>query len=49
MAGQASPIYKFDHNVLGQDDVELSAQRVQFAGGAIEISLELDNPYDDMC
>ena len=48
MAGRASPIYKFDHNVMGQDDVRLSSDSVSLAGGTVEIDLKLPNPYADM-
>jgi acetoacetyl-[acyl-carrier protein] synthase len=48
LAGQARPIYKFDHNVMSQDDVNLSSESVSFAGSGIEIDLKLDNPYADM-
>ncbi|MEP5766492.1 MAG: beta-ketoacyl synthase [Halieaceae bacterium] len=49
VAGSANPIYKFDHNVLGQDDVQLEPTRLSFANGELEIDLNLDNPYQDMC
>lgn len=48
LAGEARPIYKFDHNVLGKDDVELTPDRVSLAGGAIEIDLNLPDNYGDM-
>jgi len=47
-AGEAQPVYKFDHNVLGRDDVELSLDSVRLGGGAVEISLKLPNNYADM-
>jgi len=47
-AGAAQPVYKFDHNVLGRDDVELSLDSVRLGGGAVEISLKLPNNYADM-
>jgi acetoacetyl-[acyl-carrier protein] synthase len=48
LAGEARPIYKFDHNVLGKDDVELQPGCVRLDGGAIEIDLNLPNNYRDM-
>ena len=48
LAGEAKAVYKFDHEVMGQDDVELSAERVHIAGGKIQIDLNLHNPYEDM-
>ena len=48
LAGRARPTYKFDHNVMSQEDVSVSAESVRLAGGEVEISLKLDNPYADM-
>jgi len=48
LAGRARPIYKFDHNVLSQDDVSVSAERLRLADGSVEIDLKLANPYADM-
>ena len=47
-AGTAVPIYKFDHNVMGQDDVQLTSQWLELGAGAIRISLDLPNHYADM-
>ena len=47
-AGEAQPVYKFDHNVLGRDDVELSPDCVRLGGGMVEIDLNLPNNYADM-
>lgn len=46
--GEARPVYKFDHEVLAQDDVELSPDYVRLGGGAVEIGLKLPNNYADM-
>lgn len=48
LSGEARPIYKFDHNVLGEDDVELSDERIRLAGGAVEIDLNMPDRYSDM-
>ena len=46
IAGTEKPVYKFDHNVLGDKDVELAADEIKIAGKAV--SLDLKSPYDDM-
>ena len=46
--GKTRPIYRFDHNVLGQDDVELTPQTLRLAGGEVEIDLEFPSVYSDM-
>jgi acetoacetyl-[acyl-carrier protein] synthase len=48
LAGEARPVYKFDHNVLGMNDVELTPDKVRLAGGQVEIDLNLPNNYSDM-
>jgi acetoacetyl-[acyl-carrier protein] synthase len=49
MAGENRTIYKFDHNVLGSESIELSTGNLSVTGLTREISLELENPYEDMC
>ena len=49
MAGENRTIYKFDHNVLGSESIELSNGNLSVTGLTREISLKLDNPYEDMC
>lgn len=49
MDGINSTIYKFDHNVLGSESIELSRDRISIAGIAPEISLAITNSYTDMC
>ena len=49
MAGENRTIYKFDHNVLGSESIELGNGNLSVAGLTREISLELENPYEDMC
>ena len=49
MAGENRTIYKFDHNVLGSEAIELSNGNLFVKGLTREISLELENPYKDMC
>ena len=46
IAGTVEPVYKFDHGVLGDGDVELGAQYVSVGGR--RVPLDLESPYDDM-
>ena len=46
IAGTATPVYKFDHGVLLDGDVELCAQRIVLGGQAVDLNLA--SPYDDM-
>ncbi|GJM12881.1 MAG: beta-ketoacyl-[acyl-carrier-protein] synthase FabY [Pseudohongiella sp.] len=48
-AAENRTIYKFDHNVLGSESIELSDGNLSVKGLNPEISLSLDNPYEDMC
>jgi len=49
LEGENRTIYKFDHNVLGSESIELAEGKLSIAGLAPEISLSLSNPYEDMC
>ncbi len=46
IAGTINPVYKFDHGVLGDSDVEMDANRVTVGGS--EVDLGLVSPYTDM-
>jgi acetoacetyl-[acyl-carrier protein] synthase len=46
IAGTISPVYKFDHGVLHDSDVEVTAQQVVIGGHAVK--LDNGSPYDDM-
>ncbi len=46
--GSFRPAYHFNHNVLGPDDVQLSASQLQLGEEAV-IALPRENPYADMC
>ncbi len=46
--GEARPTYKFDHGVLGQDDVELSADKLTIKALDVELPLVAESPYRDM-
>ena len=47
-AGTTAPIYRFDHNVLGGDDLELAADAIRVPGYAEPISLTMQSPYSDL-
>lgn len=49
MRGQARPTYLYDHQVLAGEDLAINEHRIQLPGYANPISLDLDNPYKDMC
>ena len=46
IAGTISPVYKFDHCVLGDGDVEVGAQQLTI--GRHTVRLDQVSPYDDM-
>lgn len=49
LAGENRTIYKFDHNVLGSEAIEMSADSLKVSGLAADISLQMENRYKDMC
>jgi acetoacetyl-[acyl-carrier protein] synthase len=46
IAGTEKPVYKFDHGVLGDGDVEMGENEMHIAGKRVR--LDLTSPYDDM-
>ncbi|MGK0499004.1 MAG: acetoacetyl-[acyl-carrier protein] synthase [Oceanicoccus sp.] len=48
LKGEASPIYKFDHNVLGGDDIAYTQQQIKIPGMDVAINLDLTSPYKDL-
>jgi acetoacetyl-[acyl-carrier protein] synthase len=46
IAGEIAPIYKFDHEVLGDSDVVLDDHQI-VVGGRI-VNLDLESPFADM-
>jgi len=46
IAGTEKPVYKFDHGVLGDDDVALTDNEMHIAGK--KVRLDLESPYGDM-
>ena len=46
IAGTVNPVYKFDHGVLGDADVEYGPGFISIGGSAV--ALEMESPYDDM-
>lgn len=49
IAGTAETIYRFDHNVMEADAVAVAQNSVDIRGAKGSISLEMPNPYSDMC
>lgn len=49
LEGENRIIYKFDHNVLGSESVELTKDNIAVKGIKPEITLDLENSYQDMC
>lgn len=47
--GQTRPTYLFGHNVLDGEQLEISSKKICIPGYSQPISLEIDNPFEDMC
>ena len=48
ISGQDKPIYRFDHDVLGPDDIEMSEYQLKIKGRDSVVNLDLENCYKDM-
>ena len=46
--GSAAPIYKFDYNVLGGDDLNYQPEQITVPGYDQMINLKMDSPYKDL-
>ncbi len=46
IAGERRPVYRFDHGVLGDEDIQLDDQSITVGGR--KLSLVMDSPYPDM-
>ena len=46
IAGTAEPVYKFDHGVLHDEDVRISAESVRVGGHTV--NLDRESPFADM-
>ena len=49
MAGTIAPIYRFDHQVVDGAAVSITAETLHIEGIRNGISLNIPNPYPDMC
>lgn len=49
LEGKNSTIYKFDNNVLGSESITITKDEIRVNGLQQSISLQLENPYQDMC
>jgi acetoacetyl-[acyl-carrier protein] synthase len=47
-SGKTRPVYKFDHGVLGPDDIAIDKERLRIGKEEREVDLNLDNQYPDM-
>jgi len=45
--GPLQPIYKFDHNVMGGDDLDYSARAIAVPGFGQPVDLDFDSPFRD--
>lgn len=45
IGGATRPIYRFDHNVIGGEDVSIDQKEIRLPGFEHGISLEIENPY----
>jgi len=45
--GVLQPIYKFDHNVMGGDDLDCSTRAIAVPGFGQPINLDLESPFSD--
>lgn len=48
LAGKNHTIYKFDHNVLGADDITMSESEISIRDYGKTVSLDVENHYADM-
>ena len=46
IAGAVAPVYKFDHGVLHDSDVEVGAEQLSIGGHTVR--LDSRSPYHDM-
>jgi len=46
--GDALPIYKFDHKVMGGDDIVMSSHRIKVPGYSEAIDLDMKSPFADL-
>ncbi|MCP4596017.1 beta-ketoacyl synthase [Neptuniibacter sp.] len=49
LRGDANPIYLYDNNVLQGEDLKISDRQIELPGYNNPISLDVDNPFDDIC
>lgn len=49
LRGEARPVYRYDHNVLAGEDLNIKHGEIQFPGYAKAVDLNVANPFDDMC
>lgn len=47
--GTILPIYRYDHNVLEGDDLEITDTAIRLPGYDNPVDLRVENPYSDLC
>jgi acetoacetyl-[acyl-carrier protein] synthase len=47
IAGKLNPVYKFDHDVIHGEDVQMAAEELTLGGH--KVRLDVESPYIDMC
>ena len=47
--GNLTPIYHYDHDVLGGEHLEITDQEIRLPGYHNPVNLKISNPFDDMC
>lgn len=48
IAGKTVPIYRFDHNVVDGEDLDITAEELKIPGFSGSVDLNVKNPYSDM-
>ncbi|EAR63033.1 beta-ketoacyl synthase [Neptuniibacter caesariensis] len=46
--GESKPIYLYDNNVLQGEDLQITDRQIKLPGYANPVSLDCDNPFEDM-
>lgn len=46
--GLSRPIYRYDHNVLSGEDLDITHDSITLPGYSKPVSLKINNPFDDM-
>ena len=47
LEGRAAPVYKFDHNVLSGEDLDMDVDAIRISGYSVPLDLSAASPYAD--